>query len=163
MIFVGLIAHTSASEISQSLNVLIVLLSVIKTFDNCVISKADVWAIIIPRPLNPRNRLKIPISLGNGKLLFPYPPIPRELFPVGELASSITPKDSIRTLKPIIIFFLSIAWSWPVFVTYEKFWPKEKFSNFFISMKPPHKSIICDHMVIRPWLLYWRRNKNGKK
>ena len=32
-----LIAHTSALEMTQ--------LSVIKTLDNCVISKADVWAI----------------------------------------------------------------------------------------------------------------------
>ena len=87
MIFVGLIAHTSALEMSQSLNVLIVLLSVIKTFDNCVISKADVWAIIIPRPLNPRNRLKIPIYLGNNNLPFPYPPILQGSFPVEELLS----------------------------------------------------------------------------
>ena len=33
----GFIAHTSALELTQ--------LSVIKTFDNCVISKVDVWAI----------------------------------------------------------------------------------------------------------------------
>jgi hypothetical protein len=28
----------------------------------------------IPRPQNPRNGLKIPLSLGNGNLPFPYPP-----------------------------------------------------------------------------------------
>ena len=37
----------------------------------------------------PRNRLKIPLSPGNAKLPFPYPPIPRGSFPVGELASLI--------------------------------------------------------------------------
>ena len=36
---------------------------------------------------NPRNRLKIPLSPGNGNLPFPDPPIPRGSFPVGELAS----------------------------------------------------------------------------
>ena len=54
-----LIAHTSALEMTQLSNVLITIicfdsmyyyqrskkLSVIKTFNNCVISKADVWAI----------------------------------------------------------------------------------------------------------------------
>ena len=38
---------------------------------------------------NPRNRLKIPLSPGNGNLPFPDPPIPRGSFPVGELASLV--------------------------------------------------------------------------
>ena len=39
---------------------------------------------------NPRNRLKIPLSLGNAKLPFPYSQIPQGSFPAGELASLTT-------------------------------------------------------------------------
>ena len=47
------LAHTSALKMTQLSNVLIVLLSVIKTFDNCVIFKAYVWAI---KPLLKKDR-----------------------------------------------------------------------------------------------------------
>jgi hypothetical protein len=83
---------------TQLSNVLIVLLSVIKTFDNCVISKAVVWAIIISRPLNPRNRLKVPLSLENNNLPSPIRPIPRESFPVGELPSQAHTPTYIASL-----------------------------------------------------------------
>ena len=61
----------------------------------------------IPRPRNTRNRLKIPLSPGNDNLPFPYPPIPRGSFPVGELASltgTTQYKSQVNILQNFVAF-----------------------------------------------------------